>query len=125
MALADNIRAIRERKGLMQREVAEHLRIDRSSYSKLEKGLRNVAVEELQRLGELFDMSLDAIVDPDAAQPDRPPQPVSLADKPDRERLRLIDQLDDDDRATILALTEKLLTNKRFRDFFAEHARAL
>lgn len=125
MALADNIRAARTARGLKQREVADHLAIDPSSYSKLEKGLRNVAVEELRRLAALFDVSLDELVDPDARAPGQPPAPVSLADRPDLERLRLIDELDDDDKHTILTLAEKLLTNKRFKDFFAQHAGAL
>ena len=32
--------------------------------------------------------------------------------------MRLIQQLDDDDKQTIFKLIDKMLTNKKFKDFF-------
>ena len=38
MNIAENIKAIREAKGLKQIEVANHIGVDKSAYSKIEKG---------------------------------------------------------------------------------------
>ena len=45
MSLADNIKAIREDKNLKQIEVASHIGVDKSGYSKIEKGLSSLAFE--------------------------------------------------------------------------------
>jgi len=34
------------------------------------------------------------------------------------EQMRLLQQLDEEDRQTIFRLIEKMLTNKKFKDFF-------
>ena len=41
------------------------------------------------------------------------------------EQMRLIQQLDDEVKQTILRLIEKMLTNKKFKDFFAKNVAAL
>ena len=121
MALVDNIRAIREQKRLKQIEVADYISVDKSTYSKIEKGLRNLAIEELQKMAVLFDMTIDQIVNYEGSIP----EPVSVADKPELEKLRLIEQLDEDDKTTIFSLVEKMLTNKKFKDFFAKNVAGL
>jgi len=35
----------------------------------------------------------------------------------------MMNQLDEDDKQTILKLVEKMLTNKKFKDFFAKNVR--
>lgn len=50
MSLAENIKAIREEKNLKQIEVANHIGVDKSAYSKNEKGLRALTVDELQKM---------------------------------------------------------------------------
>ena len=42
MSLADNIKIILEKQGLLQKEVAWHINVDKSTYSKIEKGMREV-----------------------------------------------------------------------------------
>ena len=44
MSLSDNIKAIREEKNLKQIEVATHIGVDKSAYSKIEKGMRSITV---------------------------------------------------------------------------------
>lgn len=53
------------------------------------------------------------------------PEPVSVADKPELKKLRLFEQLDEDDKAIIFSLVEKILTNKKFKDFFAKNVASL
>jgi hypothetical protein len=39
--------------------------------------------------------------------------------------MNLIQQLDDDDKQTIFKLIDKMLTNKKFKDFFNKNVAAL
>jgi len=43
---------------------------------------------------------------------------VVIEDKTTVEQMRLIQQLDEDDKQTIFKLIDKMLTNKKFKDFF-------
>jgi len=121
MSLADNIKNIREEKNLKQIEVATHIGVDKSAYSKIEKGLRSLTVDELQKMAGLFDMTTDQIINFDG----KIPKEVVLEDKTAVEQMKLIQQLDDEDKQTILRLIDKMLTNKKFKDFFQKNVAAL
>jgi transcriptional regulator with XRE-family HTH domain len=121
MSLADNIKNIREEKSLKQIEVATHIGVDKSAYSKIEKGLRSLTVDELQKMAGLFDMTTDQIINFDG----KIPKEVVLEDKTAVEQMKLIQQLDDEDKQTILKLIDKMLTNKKFKDFFQKNVAAL
>ena len=49
------------------------------------------------------------------------PKEVTIEDKSTNEQMKLIGQLDEDDRQTIFKLIDKMLTNKKFKTFFAEN----
>lgn len=121
MSLADNIKNIREEKNFKQIEVATHIGVDKSAYSKIEKGLRSLTVDELQKMAGLFDMTTDQIINFDG----KIPKEVILEDKTTVEQMKLIQQLDDEDKQTILRLIDKMLTNKKFKDFFQKNVAAL
>lgn len=121
MNLAGNIKNIREEKGLKQIEVATHIGVDKSAYSKIEKGSRALTVEELQKMAQLFNMTTDQIIHYDG----KIPKEVVIEDKTAVEQMRLIQQLDEDDRQTIFKLIDKMLTNKKFKDFFNKNVAAL
>ena len=120
MALADNIKSIREEKGLLQKDVAEHIGVDKSTYSKIEKGTRELTVKELQKVAELFNLSIDQIVRFEGSIP----KEITIEDKSSMEQMRLIQQLDDEDKQTIFKMIDKMLTNKKFKDFFQQNIAA-
>lgn len=117
MSVGENIKAIREQKGLLQKEVTAELGLDKSSYSKLEKGLRDLKIVELQKLSTMFDMTIDQIVNFEG----NTPKEVTIQDKSAIEQMKLISQLDEDDKQTIFKLIDKMLTNKKFKTFFQEN----
>ena len=121
MDLASNIKAIREERGLKQIDVASHINVDKSAYSKIEKGLRNISVEELQKMASLFNLSIDQVVNFEG----QIPQEVTIEDKTAVEQINLIQQLDEDDRKTVFTIIDKMLTNKKFKDFFQKNVAAL
>ena len=59
MSIGANIKKLREQKGLLQKQVAQELGIGNSNYSKIENGVREVTVKELQKLAGLFDLTID------------------------------------------------------------------
>ena len=41
------------------------------------------------------------------------------------ERVKLIEQLNEEDKKTIFSIIDKMLTNKKFKDFFNKNVAAL
>jgi len=121
MSLSDNIKAIREEKNLKQIEVATHIGVDKSAYSKIEKGMRSITVEELQKMAQLFNLTTDQILNFDG----NIPKEVTIEDKTAVEQMRLIGQLEEEDKQTIFRLIDKMLTNKKFKDFFNKNVATL
>ncbi len=121
MNVAANIKAIREEKGLKQIEVATYIGVDKSAYSKMEKGVRAVAVEELFKISQLFILTTDQILNYDGVLP----KEITIEDKTTVEQMRLIQQLEEEDRQTIFRLIDKMLTNKKFKEFFQKNVAAL
>lgn len=121
MALADNIKKIREEKDFLQKQVATHIGVDKSTYSKIEKGTREVTVKELQKMAELFNVSIDQIVNFEGDVP----KEVTVQDKTTVEQMNLIQQLEEEDKQTIFRIIDKMLTNKKFKDFFNKNVAAL
>jgi transcriptional regulator with XRE-family HTH domain len=95
--------------------------VDKSAYSKIEKGLRALTVDELQKMAQLFNMTTDQIINYDGKMP----KEVVIEDKTAVEQMRLIQQLDEEDKQTIFRLIDKMLTNKKFKDFFSKNIAAL
>lgn len=122
MSLANNIKKLREDKGLRQKEVANAIDIGYSNYNKIENGVREIAVKELQRLANFYNVTIDNIVNLDDK---KMPKEVVIEDKEAKEQLRLIAELDTDDRAIIFKMIDKMLTSKKFKTFFKENIQAL
>jgi len=121
MSLADNIKNIREEKNFKQIEVATHIGVDKSAYSKIEKGLRSITVEELQKMAQLFSMTTDQILNYDG----KIPKEITIEDKTTIEQMQLLQQLDQEDKKTIFRIIDKMLTNKKFKDFFNKNVATL
>jgi transcriptional regulator with XRE-family HTH domain len=122
MNLADNIKVIREKQGLLQKEVALHISVDKSTYSKIEKGMREVTVVELQKLTKLFSLSADQILNYDE---NIIPKEVVIEDKSTIEQMQLLQELDEEDKSTVFKIIDKMLTTKKFKDFFNKNVAIL
>jgi transcriptional regulator with XRE-family HTH domain len=115
-------RVIREKQGLLQKEVASHINVDKSTYSKIEKGTREVTVAELQKLTKLFNLTTDEILNYDE---NIIPKEVVIEDKTVIEQMQLLEQLDEEDKSMVFKMIDKMLTNKKFKDFFAKNVATL
>lgn len=61
--LADNLKALREKYNITQKQVADQLNIDRSTYSYYETGKSCPTLDTLIRLSRIFNTSTDALLD--------------------------------------------------------------
>lgn len=84
--------------------------------------MRDVTVAELQKLSKLFNLSVDDILSYDE---NILPKEVIIEDKTTAEQTQLIQQLEEEDKQTIFKLIDKMLTNKKFKDFFNKNVAAL
>ncbi len=66
-------------------------------------------------------MSIDQIVNFEG----QIPQEVTIENKSMVERINLINKLEEEDQKTIFTIIDKMLTNKKFKDFFNKNVAAL
>ena len=121
MEVATNIKRLREQQGFIQKQIAHELGIGYSNYNKMENGAREPSVIELQKLAKLYNITVDELLNPEETTP----KEVFIADKTASEQMKLIQELDEEDKQTIFRLIDKLLTNKKFKEFFQKNIAAL
>jgi transcriptional regulator with XRE-family HTH domain len=117
MTLADNIKKLREDKGLMQKEVAAQIGLKPAHYNKIENGLVEPSIETLDKLAALYGISIDAIVHLQK----NAPSAVQMEDKTSAEQIRLMAQLSDKDKSVVMSIIDTMLTKQRFQDFFQKN----
>jgi transcriptional regulator with XRE-family HTH domain len=121
MSLGQNIKALREAKGLLQKQVATEVGLGISHYSKIENDQREASVDMLDKLSRFYNTTIDKIVHPDNMIPEE----VVIEDKNTIEQMQLIQELEEEDKAIIFKMIDKMLTTKKFKDFFNKNISAL
>jgi transcriptional regulator with XRE-family HTH domain len=118
MTVGEKIKHIRKDKGLQQKTIAGEVGLDQSNYNKIENGRREPSVEVLQKLAVIFGVTVDDLLNPDD---DKKPTPVTVEDKTTTEKIRLIEQLEEEDKNVIYKMLDTMLTKKKFQDFFQQN----
>jgi len=121
MSLANNIKHLRENKGLQQKQVAIEIGLGISHYNKIENGQREASVELLDKPAKLYGVSIDAIVHMEGEVP----KEIVIEDKTTSEQMRLIQELDEKDKSIVFSMIDIMLTKKKFKDFFQKNVAAL
>ncbi|MFR2891449.1 helix-turn-helix domain-containing protein [Peptoniphilus grossensis] len=88
-----NIKSLREKSGLIQRQVAEFLDLDQSVISKIEKGEINISESQIDKLANLFCCPLSYILYGNEDLNCRVDYRSNLITKEDLEALSLINKL--------------------------------
>jgi transcriptional regulator with XRE-family HTH domain len=70
MEIANRLRAAREQAGLSQGQVARLLDYQRPTISEIEAGRRKTSAEEIARFAEVYDVSIDWLINEKAALAD-------------------------------------------------------
>lgn len=121
MHVGKNIKKIREQKKLMQKEVAAAAGLHPANYNKMEKGEREPSIDALDKIAKLFGMTVDELIHFEG----KLPKEVKIEDKTTNEKLRLIEQLDDEDKQAVFRIIDCMLTKSKFKDFFQKNVAAL
>lgn len=121
MSLANNIKQLREQKGMLQKQVASEIDLGVSHYNKIENGQREASVKILEKLAKLYGTTIDQIVHLEGELP----KEVVIEDKTTMEQMRLVAELDEKDKSIIFGMIETMLTKKKFKDFFNKNAAML
>ncbi len=115
MSIGKTIRKIREQKNITQQQLAALVNMHRSNYSKVEAGERELSVSALNKVAKHFGMTLDELVNFKG----KVPTEEKIEDKTSLEQLKLINELEPDDKAMVFHLIDTIITKKRFKDFVA------
>jgi transcriptional regulator with XRE-family HTH domain len=115
------IKGIREEKGLTQQQVAELVHMHRSNYSKVESGERELSIDAVNTIARYFGMTIDELVNFDGQVPDE----VTVGDKSLMEQVKLIAELEPEEKNVVFKMIDTFLTKKKFKDFFQKNIAAL
>lgn len=117
MSIAENIKRLREDKGLMQKEVYNEIGLKPAHYNKLEKGLIEPSIDILDKLASFYGVAIDEIIHYNNATP----KAITVEDKTASEQVRLIAQLNEKDKSTVMNIIDTMLTKQKFQTFFEQH----
>lgn len=117
MSIADNIRLLREEKQLMQKEVYNEIGLKPAHYNKLERGLVEPSLDILEKLSAFYGITIDEIVHYSKAKP----KAVTIEDKTAAEQVRLLSQLNEKDKSTVMNIIDTMLTKQKFQNFFEQN----
>lgn len=123
MKLGDNLKKLRENKGLTQQEMADLIHTHRTGYSKMENNQQEIPVDCLIHLAKNFGMPIDDIIY--YGEKNSVPNEINLDDKATLEQLQLINELDKEEKTILLKLIETFVSKKRFKDYLQKNIATL
>jgi transcriptional regulator with XRE-family HTH domain len=121
MDIGANIKRLREDRGIKQSEIADLVGMHRSNYSKIENGQREISLAAVDKIADFFNISIDELIHLGQDIP----KEISLEDKTTVEQVRLIQELDQEEKSMVFKMIETFLTKKKFKDFFNKNIAAL
>jgi|SRR5690554_908558 len=110
MSIADKIKVIRTNKGLSQKEVALSVGIDQAQYSRIESGKVEPTLSSLEKIAEALGIRVVELFS------DEKPIDVNSYDKTIVERLRLLDELEENEKSSIYNIIDMAVSKKRLKD---------
>nr|WP_319570051.1 helix-turn-helix transcriptional regulator [uncultured Draconibacterium sp.] len=121
MDIGINIKRLREDRGIKQSEIADLIGMHRSNYSKIENGQREISIAAVDKIAAFFNITIDELVH----MGEDVPKEVSMEDKTTVEQVKLIQELDQEEKNMVFKMIETFLTKKKFKDFFNKNIAAL
>ncbi len=115
--IGKTIKKIREEKGLTQQQIAELVNMHRSNYSKVESGERDLSIEAINKVAKFFAMTIDELVNFNGKVPNE----ITVEDKSLLEQVKLIAELQPEEKNMVFKMIDTFLTQKKFKDFFAKN----
>ncbi|MCP4131986.1 MAG: helix-turn-helix transcriptional regulator [bacterium] len=110
MKLNEKITFLRKEKRLSQEKLGELIDVHLTHVNRMEKGHSAPSIDVLKKLMSAFEVSADYLLNDDADSPEVHIEDKSLADK-----IRLIDTLDEKDKAALVQVIDTMLTKQKMR----------
>ncbi len=123
MKIGDNLKKLRENKGLTQQEMADLMHTHRTGYSKMENNQQDIPVDKLVFVAKHFGIAVDDIIF--FNEKNNVPNEVSMEDTAVLEQLKLINELDAEEKNILLKLIETFVSKKRFKDYLQKNIATL
>lgn len=123
MKIGDNLKKLRENKGLTQQDMADLMHTHRTGYSKMENNQQDIPVDKLIFVAKHFGITVDDIIF--FNEKSGVPNEVSVEDSAVLEQLKLINELDKEEKNILLKLIETFVSKKRFKDYLQKNIAAL
>ena len=118
MDLGKKIKYLRKSKKLSQENLATQVEIHSNHLSRLERGVFQPSSEVLRRLALKLDVTVDYLL----AEEDEGTPEIHVENKILAEQIRLIEQLDEGDRAALYKVIDAMLTKHRMRQLLENQA---
>lgn len=110
MNIGKNIKKIREAKKLSQKEVITAIGMGAAQYSRIENGKTDPSVSTLERVAQALGVELAELFTADTIQE------VNSYDKTLMEKIRLMEDLSEDERKTIFTILDAFIGKKKLKD---------
>jgi transcriptional regulator with XRE-family HTH domain len=117
MILHNKIKKLRKEKGLTQQELADEIGLHITHLSRIENGHLTPSLDVFKKLAAIYDVSTDFLLNEAEENYD-----VKIRDKTLAEKIRLIDNLEEDDRKALVQIINTMLTKQKMRELLLQGA---
>lgn len=108
--IGDRIAHLRKIKGISQTDLATSIKASREAIGKYERNEAMPSVETAKRIADVFEVTLDFLIDETAN---------ASFDKQSVKRLKDIEHLNEDDKKTLFAMIDAFLRDAKARKAYA------
>ena len=112
MRVAENIIRLRKEKGWSQTELGQKIGSHLTHINRIETGKYMPSLEALVKIAEVFQVPLDYLVFSDEGSY----TPIKIEDEPLAERMKLVNNLSEEDRKVVVRVIDAILTEKKMLD---------
>ena len=115
MKLHEKIKHLRKEQGWSQGEMSEKLGIHGGHVSRLENGKYQPSVEVLKKLANVFEVSVDYLLNESEEL-----EEIQIEDQTLAEKFRLLNALDGKDKEMIIHMINAILTKRKMVDVLSQ-----
>lgn len=108
--IGDNIKRVREAKGLSQKEVISAIGMGAAQYSRIERGKTDPSVSTVEKIAKALGVTMAELFIEAKDVRD-----ISTYDKTLMERVSLIDSLDKEEQKTVFSILDAFLSKRKLK----------
>ncbi len=112
-SLSAKLEALRKKKGLTQKDVADILKVNRTTYTKYETGVTEPNISALRKLAEIFEVDLNSLLADDDIFAVVSDSYVNFEDNKTHEFIKLFNKLSEKDKEKLISQMKKRIENKK------------